>query len=102
MKSFAQRLLEDRRLVILRLLNEQAGRRANSTVLTFGMEVFGHSVSRDYVRTLLAWLAEQGLVTTEIAAESQSGAIVLATLTERGRDVVQDRAEVPGVARPGA
>ena len=101
MKTFAERLLEDRRLVLLRILDDQVGRVANSSVLTWALEVFGHNVSRDYVRTQLAWLAEQGLVTVEVAAESNNGPVVLATLTERGRDVVRDKAAVPGVARPG-
>lgn len=96
-KTFAERLLEDRRLVILRVLADLPGYKANSTVLTVALDSFGHNVSRDYVRGQLAWLAEQGLITTE-----DMGPVLLATLTERGADVSRGAVVVPGVARPGA
>ncbi|WP_368565508.1 ArsR family transcriptional regulator [Pseudoxanthomonas sp. UTMC 1351] len=97
MKTFAERLLEDRRLVLLRILSEQLGYKANSSVLAVAMDSFGHSVSRDHVRTQLAWLAEQDLVRLD-----DLGPVLLATLSERGHDVAQGRVVVPGVARPGA
>jgi len=97
MKSFADRLLEDRRLALLRILAEQAGYKANSTVLAVALDAFGHAVSRDFVRGQLAWLAEQGLLRID-----DLGAVLLATLTERGLDVANGVASVPGVARPGA
>lgn len=97
MKTFAERLLEDRRLVLLRLLADLPGYKANSTVLTIGMDGFGHTVSRDFVRGQLAWLDEQGLISLD-----DLGPVLLATLTERGLDVARGTAVVPGVARPGA
>lgn len=96
-KTFAERLHEDRRLVLLRILAELPGYRANSSVLALALDSFGHSVSRDYVRTELAWLQEQGLVRLE-----DMGPVQLATLTERGHDVTRGAVIVPGVARPGA
>ena len=95
-KSFAERLREDRRLVLLRLLAEQRGYRANSSVLHMGLEHLGVVASRDDVRTDLAWLAEQGLVTT---ADAVPG-VTVATLTSRGGDVANGSAYVPGVSRP--
>lgn len=97
MKTFADRLLEDRRLVLLRLLADLPGYRGNSSVLTNMIDGFGHAVSRDYVRTQLAWLEEQGLVQLD-----DLGPVLLAMLTERGLDVARGSAIVPGVARPGA
>lgn len=95
--SFADRLNEDRRLVLLRILADLPGYRSNSSVLCSLLDAWGHTVSRDYVRTQLAWLAEQGLVSTFDVDQ-----IRLVTLTERGHDVARGLATVPGVARPGA
>ncbi len=88
-------LSSDRRLVVLRIL-EQTGGSLNESVLQTALEEFGHRVSRDVVRTELAWLDEQGLVTSETVG----GRIIVVTLTERGADVATGRAKHPGVKRP--
>lgn len=88
---------EDRRLVILRVLQRQPDYRANSSVLQLALERLGHGVSRDQVRSDLAWLAEQQLVRTIPVEEA---AVVVAVLTERGGDVAKGVAVVPGVKRP--
>lgn len=96
--NFSEHLAADQRLVILRLLAESNSYKANSSVLTMRMDLLGHAVSRDVVRSHLAWLAEQGLV----AVEEPVPGVVVATLRTRGADVAAGRAVVPGVARPGA
>ena len=96
--TFDELLSKDRRLVILRALNDQAFS-LNDSVLQVVLEEFGHRVSRDAVRTELAWLEEQKLVTLEHVG---NGKVVVATLTERGGDVATGRAKVPGVRRPSA
>ena len=58
--------------------------------------LYGHEVSLDALRTDLAWLAEQALVEVEDGAK-----VVFGTLTQRGLDVAEGRAKVPGVTRPG-
>lgn len=98
MKPFAERLREDQRLALLRLLNEQTSYKSNSSVLTNALDALGHAISRDAVKTHLHWLAEQDLVNVD---EPVAGVLV-ATLTERGMDVAAGRAVVPGVKRPGA
>jgi hypothetical protein len=94
--SYQDYLNEDRRLVLLRLLADLPGRKGNSSVLATLLDHWGHSVSRDYVKGQLAWLAEQGLVTTE-----DMGPVILASISERGIEVTEDRVRVPGISRPG-
>jgi hypothetical protein len=87
------------RLTLLRLLAEAPGYRANSSLLTSAADATaGFAVSRDQVRTELAWLAEQGLA----ELDGHIPGLSVATLTERGQDVATGRASVPGVQRPGA
>lgn len=97
MSQYAEYLREDYRLVILRLLVEQTAYRANSSVLTMALDNYGHTLSRDQVKTELYWLAEQGTLTL-----NDIGPVLVATLTERGQEVATGRARVPGIKRPGA
>jgi hypothetical protein len=95
--SFKDYLRRDVRLVTLRILSEMPGYRANSSVIANLLDQFGHSVTRDQVKTELRWLEEQGLLTIEDA-----GSVLVATLQERGQDVATGRAVVDGVAKPRA
>ncbi|MBC2658304.1 ArsR family transcriptional regulator [Pseudomonas sp. MSSRFD41] len=97
MTQYAEFLRQDYRLVILRLLGEMGGYRANSSVLTMALDRYGHTLSRDQVKTELHWLAEQGALTL-----ADVGPVLVATLTERGQDIAAGRARVPGIKRPGA
>lgn len=98
--TFANQLREDRRLVLLRLLSEQKGYRANSSNLHAGLYALGIVASHDDVATDLHWLAEQALVTLETLPEVPG--LSIATITSRGEDVASGHAVVPGVRRPGA
>jgi hypothetical protein len=93
--NFAQAETEDRRLVILRGLHAAAHYSANAYLLRRFAESLGHTVSADRIEQDVAWLAEQGLVTRK-APEG----VTVATLTQRGQDVADGSATVPGVARP--
>ncbi|URI06639.1 ArsR family transcriptional regulator [Aquincola tertiaricarbonis] len=93
--SFAEFETADRRLVLLKALENAAQYRTNGILLRRYADAVGHVVSSDRIEQDLAWLAEQGLVTTV-----QSGGITVATLTSRGLDVATGRAVVPGVAKP--
>lgn len=97
MTPYSDFIRQDIRLVILRLLVEMTAYRANSSVLTMALDTFGHTLSRDQVKTELNWLAEQGALTLE-----DVGPVMVATLTERGQDISAGRARVPGIKRPGA
>lgn len=83
------------RLVVLRLLSEDAGYDLNESILHDGINAMGLDISRDGLRTQLAWLEEQGLITL-----SRVGSIQVAQLTERGLDVATGRVTVPGIKRP--
>lgn len=97
MSNYAQVLTEDRRLVILRVLSELNAYKANSSVIAALLERWGHTPSRDQIKTDLRWLQEQGLLGIE-----EIETVLLATLTERGMDVAKGRVIQPGVKRPGA
>lgn len=95
-KTFADRLREDRRLVLLRLLSEQNGYMTNSSILHAYLHHMGVASSRDDVLTDLYWLRDQDLVRLSEAVPG----VEVAVLTGRGHDVVQGSAVVPGVSRP--
>lgn len=93
--NFAQFETEDRRLVILKGLLSATGYRTNVYLLQKYLDALAHQVSRDRLEGDLAWLSEQGLV-----AVARPEGVTVATLTTRGQDVSEGRAQVPGVARP--
>lgn len=68
---------------------------SNEVTLRQQLERLGHAVSRDALRTHLAWLEEQGCVINQ-----QPGGIWLSTLSVRGEDAARGVASVPGIARP--
>ena len=95
--KYADFVREHQRLVILRVLAEMPAYRSNSSVLAQALTTYGLDASRDQTKTLIHWLAEQGLV-----AVDDLDAVLIVTLTERGADAAAGRAQVPGVKRPGA
>lgn len=97
MAALEQVLSEDRRLVILRFLNEDTDYTLNTSILQAALGQVGHNCSRAQVETECAWLQEQGLVSV-----SSVGNVTVVKLTGRGQDVVEGRARVPGVKRPRA
>jgi len=96
MTTYNDFLREQRRLVILRLMSEQAGYRSNSSIIYAGLQHLGVHASRDDVVTDIAWLTDQGLALSE---EAVTG-VWVASLTARGLDVATGNAACPGVAKP--
>ena len=92
--NFADLRTSDMRLVMLRSIKDD-GYSLNESMLRDVLEMYGHSVTRDKVRTEMRWLEEQGLVTVE----DVSG-ILVAKLTGRGCDVACGSARIDGVKRP--
>ncbi len=93
--SLAHLISGNIRLILLRAMEEAPGYKLNESILHTVVGRFGHNVSRDVIKTELAWLREQGLITTEDVI-----GYYVATLTQRGADVAAGRATVPGVERP--
>jgi len=93
--SYRDILDENQRLCILLALEEMPVYQANDSILHTVLERYGHSLSRDQVRTHISWLQEQGLLTVDMVSRTQ-----VATLTGRGIDVARGRAFLPGVKRP--
>lgn len=94
--DYGKHFSEHMRIALLRVLVGAPACKANSSILHSAMDALGLTATRDQIRSELAWLAEQRLVTT---AEPGAG-LVVATLTERGHDVAEGRTIAPGVQRP--
>ncbi len=86
----------DIRLSILLILLSSAAYEHNQFVLrtALTLPVHAHHISMDKLRTELAWLAEQGLITLV------QGEVWTAKLSSRGMDVAKGIAQQPGVKRP--
>ena len=95
MSDFRQYIAADVRLIVLRELVAQPDYRLNETLLLRVLETFGHRRSRDYLRDQLRWLDEMGAVTL-----TEAGTVMIAELTRRGRDHVERRVVIEGIARP--
>jgi len=93
--SFSDLKTQDQRLVILRLLEQDKCYTLNDSMLQDYLGALGHKCSRDCVKSHLAWLQEQNLVTVNDVL-----GVMVATLTSRGVDVATGCAVVPGVKRP--
>ncbi len=95
-RSFSDIVTEDRRLVILRILEESAGYESNNSMVSILAREVGHAeASGDLIRTDFAWLQEQGMVTLEEIVNVQ-----IAKLTQRGLETAQGIITTPGVKRP--
>jgi hypothetical protein len=95
MTDFRAFIAADVRLIILRELMGQADYRLNEVLLSRVLETFGHRKSRDYLRDQLRWLEDLGAVTL-----AEAGTVMIAELTRRGRDHVERRVVIEGIARP--
>jgi Fe2+ or Zn2+ uptake regulation protein len=91
-KVFSEHL----RITILRMLAEQPDYTLNDSMIRDIVPSYGFRPSRDFIRTQLAWLAEQGLVRMDT---TKDGCCVV-RLAERGEEVARGYATVPGVKRP--
>lgn len=96
--NFENKLKEEMRLVLLRLLNELPSYRGNSSTLHSGLIHWGLSYSRDQVKTELYWLKDQGCIEIEF----DNPDVIVVKLIERGQDVIENRTRIHGIQRPSA
>lgn len=111
--TFAERVAEDRRAAVLRILEAAEGHSLNEDILVRElMRLRMGVVTQDDMRGLLTWLERQGLVAIEQLAGAATpagsaagargacgGALWIAQATRAGRDVARG-AKHPGVAQP--
>lgn len=100
MTGFAERLKEERRLVLLRCLSDAPGYSANESVLRTALEHYGFSVGRDTIRADLGFLVDHTLVRREVLHPPSGGELWLLHLLPAGDDVAQGRERHYGIARP--
>lgn len=95
MTSYAEHFAEDRRLSMLKVLEFAPHYTANEYLVQSALRGHGHAVGLDRVRSDIAWLTEQGLLTSE-----QADGMHVLTLTTRGVEVARGEVIQPGVKRP--
>jgi len=93
--SLADFQREDRRLLIMKALASESDYAISDVVLRSLLAEFGHSISMDVLHADLAWLQDIGLLNIEKAAS-----MVVATATDRGVEVAEGHATIPGIRRP--
>jgi len=98
-KSFTERLREDRRLVLLRLLNEQPGKQANSSILHAGLQFVHLVAERHEVIDDLRFLQTHQLVEL-VQLGTVAPDLYGVKLRARGMDVVNGLVEVGGISAP--
>lgn len=91
-----EKINEDRRLVILRLLTDYRGA-LNSSTLESSVRAWGHKyIDRALIIDDLEWLSVRGVVRTEALGSNVFEAI----LTPKGERVAAGEEWLTGVARP--
>jgi len=93
--SLADVKQEDRRLLTLKALATGNDYSISDHVLRGLLGEFGHHLAMDVLHADLAWLQDVGLLNIE-----KVGQMAIATITQRGADVAEGRAVIPGIRRP--
>lgn len=93
--SYQAIVLRDFRLCLLKTLAEQPGYTGSETVLQAIAKSYGHSRTREVIRTELNWLADVAAVTLK-----EQGGYSIATITRRGLEHVEGLVVIDGVNKP--
>lgn len=93
--DFDTYMSEDRRLVLLRLLEAQDDFTLNDGLLLHGLDQLGHGVSRQILLQDMAWLETAGLV----VLKPLSAQMMRVRLSEKGQEVCLGKRRVSGVRR---
>jgi len=94
-EEFQRRMVEDRRLVILRYLDEEPDGRMSVSLMTDALEIMSHRVPRNTVLEDAGYLEGLGLLRVEYV-----GSVPILRVTARGAEVAKGLIEVPGVKKP--
>ncbi|NVJ90864.1 MAG: hypothetical protein HWE34_04360 [Methylocystaceae bacterium] len=86
---------DERRLAILRILSQAPAYTANASIIQDFLVDMGMNPSRDMVRTDLAWLDEQKLVSLNID-QGVYGAVA----SSRGIEAAEGKISIPGISKP--
>lgn len=86
----------DQRLALLQAL-VACNNDANQNILQTCLALYGHNISMDLVRNHMLWLEEQGLVRI---SRLDTDRLFVATISQRGLDVVNGVSVVDGVKKP--
>lgn len=97
-KTFEQMIREDRRLAILRLINEAPGKQINTSVLHAALLHIRIVVERHVMMDDLRYLQVQGLIELEQTAVNVD--LYGIHLRGRGDDFLAGLFELDGVSRP--
>lgn len=93
--GFEEHLAQDARLVILKELATQRDGRLNETLIEKVLDVFGYRRSRDWIRTQLRAMADLGAITL-----TEAGSVMVAAIARAGRDHLERRGDIEGIATP--
>lgn len=93
--DFDTYMSEDRRLVLLRLLEAQDDFTLNDALLLHGLEQLGHGVSRQILQDDIVWLEAAVLV----AVHRLSPQIMRVRLSEKGQEVCLGKRRIAGIRR---
>ena len=95
MNEYSEVIRQDARLTILRALAAQTDERLHSGFIAEELLRFGIDRAREWIHGELDWLAEMGAVTL-----IKPGAVVVATLTEKGARHLRRGLVIEGIKRP--
>lgn len=93
--DLAEGLAREARLTILRSLVEQADGRLSDIMLKRALDLYGYRRDRDWIRTQMRKLEDLGAVSLH-AIET----VLIARIEAPGRDHLEERSIIEGVARP--
>lgn len=94
--GYEQILAEDRRLVILRTLNEIASHEANESVLETVANQIGVPTTRNNIREDISYLEKAGCISISWYADK----LMLVKLKQRGRYFLEGKELIQGIKSP--
>lgn len=95
MNKYNARVELDARLTILKELSQENSWSLNETILRDVLETFGINRDRDWVREQLKAMADLDAIKTR-----QAGSVMIAVITRKGLDHVNNRTVIEDIARP--